>query len=419
MDNFDSFAQDFSPASTGKAKPGNYGWHSYLTILSFLLVGGLSFLMAYLTKDVPDRPIWMVGLIFMVPACAMFLSAMLMEFSLGAMTPSTSRSAQIKVAVAATLATMVVGCVFDAVYLYGGFVGESSDNLLFLVYEDDVSGNSSTDQAVMQVLDDLIDRAGDKVEAGLFVFDTSNDDNTVVPLAPFTRDQRQKMYRALIEGQKDQHVEYGIQEAYQMVEERTNDKPTRIIIISDLVMPYGTPESEQDSELTYLKDNQISLNMMGRGESDDVTYYLVDQTGGKIINDYNAANFLDSLRTITRKDGDMIRSDTASANILTGIMLLLEGLVIGFGLMLLLSLRGQKRFQVILSPLMAGLAYLVLKVLPLDSVDQWIREGIAFSLLGLVFMTRNFTADNGNTVPVPAVSDYTAASPAPADDEWG
>ena len=415
MDSFDSFFPDSSTPSSAKTKPGNCGWHGSLTFLSLLLVGGLSFLMAFLTKDVPDRPVWMVGLIFMVPAGAMFLSAMLMEFSQGAMTPSTSRSSQVKVAVAATLATMVIGCACDAVYLYGGYVGDSSDNLLFIIYEPNASGNTSTDRAVMDVLDDLYQRSAGKVETGLFVFDYEKDQNNkVIPLATFTDDQRNKMYRALIEGQQLQYTPYGLEYGYQMAEACENKKPTRIIIISEGLLYYTNEETVDD-----LLKNHIRLYFMGQGEADEVLKDRVIGSGGQIISGFDATNVLENLRTFTKMDGDMVRSDTASADILTGIMLLLEGLVIGIGLMLLLSLRGQKRFQVILSPVMAGLAFLVLKVIPLDSLDQWIKEGIAFSALGLVFMTRNFAPGRQTVQPAECSAGPAAMPPAPADDEWG
>ena len=63
-----------------------------------VLVGGLSFLMAYLTKDVQERSVWLMDLIFMVPAGAMFLAAMTMEFALGAMTPRVSRLVLVRTA---------------------------------------------------------------------------------------------------------------------------------------------------------------------------------------------------------------------------------------------------------------------------------------------------------------------------------
>ena len=100
---------------------------------------------------------------------------------------------------------------------------------------------------------------------------------------------------------------------------------------------------------------------------------------------------------------------------LTGIMLLLEGLTVGVGLMLLLSVRGQKRFQALLSPLLAVAAFLLLKVVHIDSLPQWVLEGIAFSLFGLVFMMRNNTSGSPSARPVTPVPAGPDSFPA---DDW-
>lgn len=114
---------DIGPVSSSSPKKG--GWHWPLTLLALILVSGLSIGMSFLTRDVPNRPIWMMGLLFMVPAGAMFFAAMLMEFATGAMTEKLSRPTQIKVAIIATALTFLVGCLFDAVYIYGGYFQES------------------------------------------------------------------------------------------------------------------------------------------------------------------------------------------------------------------------------------------------------------------------------------------------------
>ena len=73
-------------------------------------------------------------------------------------------------------------------------------------------------------------------------------------------------------------------------------------------------------------------------------------------------------------------------------MLLLEGLSLGVCISLMLSLKGQFRIQYIISPLMGLLAFVLLKFI-WDNNDimttWWLKEGIAFSLLGIVLMNRN------------------------------
>ena len=399
---FDDFDQEDSLGSRNpkvRKQSVSGGWYWPLTVLSLVLVGGLSFLMAFLTKDVQERPVWLMGLVFLVPAGAMFFSAMLLEFTTGAMTPSVSRGAQMKVSAAATLATFLVACLCDGVYLFGGFAGDSSDNLIFLDYEKDISGNSTTDQAVMKVLDDLYLKSGKRVETALFMFsfqNTDSDQNTVIPLRPFTKDQLEEMREALIEGKRNGSVFYGHERAYEMAEACENGKPTRIIIICDGSITYGDghyTRTEWDRDLERLKKDQIKLYFMGRGTPGEGMLYVTEHSGGTTVMGYDTDNVLENLQTFVRADGDMIRAETASARALSGTMLILEGIAIGLGLTMLLSVHGQKRFQAILSPLLGILAFLLLKILPRpEGIQQWTLEAIAFSLFGVVFMRQNYTS---------------------------
>lgn len=245
----------------------------------------------------------------------------------------------------------------------------------------------------MEVLDELQARAGSDVQAGLFMFDRSTADrNSTVPLGDFDDEQRDKMYNALINGHCYQATAYGADKAYQMVEQSGTDRATKIICICDEPIAYipNPTQARLDQDVEWMKSLDIALYHMGKGETDEGMYYVTSQTGGFVVSDFTADNVLENLRRITKNDGDMLRADTTSAKILTGVMLSLEGLVIGLGLMLLLSVTGQKRVQAIISPLLAIAAFLLVKIVPVgDTVPQWVLEGAAFSLLGIVFMKRN------------------------------
>lgn len=428
MNDFDSFS--YPDTSFRQPAPGGretHGWHWALTLLSLVLVSGLSFLMAVLTKDVQDRSVWLMGLIFMVPAGAMFLAAMIMEFSLGAMTPSTSRRAQTIIATAATLATFLVACLCDAIYLYGGFIGESSDNVIFLVYERNAVGNTKTDQAIMGVVDEIMQKSGSRVQVGLFIFDTADmsdsRNNGVIDFAPLTKELRSEIYDALILGKKKQSISYGHEQAYHWVENSGTTRPTRMIFVCDFGITYGNghyTQTEWDRDLIQLANDRISLYFMSPATPEKGMKYMAEHSGGQVLTNYSADDILTNLRAFVRSDGDMLRADTHSATVLTGVMLILEGLVIGLGMMLLLSVRGQMRFQVILSPLLAVLAFLLLKVLPIkDSMPQWVLEAVAFSLLGIVIMRRNYAPGagiSGSAAP-PAPDPFGA--PQPSSDPFG
>ena len=163
---------------------------------------------------------------------------------------------------------------------------------------------------------------------------------------------------------------------------------------------------------------------MGRGIPDDGMLYVTENSGGAAVMGYDTDNVLENLQTFVRADGDMVRADTASARVLCGLMLALEGIAIGLGMTLLLSVHGQKRFQAVLSPALGILAFLLLKVLPHpEGIPQWILEGIAFSLFGLVFMRRNFTGAGRGINGRAAAQKTAGASPAGSisgaeTDEW-
>ena len=109
--------------------------------------------------------------------------------------------------------------------------------------------------------------------------------------------------------------------------------------------------------------------------------------------------YYEELKNSGKVDFDLIRVSDPAANLICGIMLGLEGLTIGLCLMLMLSVTGQKRVQPLISVCMAALAFILLKILgpgkgPVSdysrlNMPQWVLEGLAFSLLGIVFMTRN------------------------------
>ena len=96
---------------------------------------------------------------------------------------------------------------------------------------------------------------------------------------------------------------------------------------------------------------------------------------------------------------------------MAGIMLLLEGLVIGFGLMLLLSVQGQRRFQVVLSPLLALIAFLLLKFIP-TGLSGWAKEAVALGLLSIVLMKKNVVSASPTSKP------QTASPVASDDSDW-
>jgi hypothetical protein len=80
-DNWDSnLGFEDTARSGGSAGPaGRGGWHWLQTLVALAIVGLLSMACAYLTRNVEERPIWMMGLIFMVPTAALMAATILVE----------------------------------------------------------------------------------------------------------------------------------------------------------------------------------------------------------------------------------------------------------------------------------------------------------------------------------------------------
>ena len=103
--------------------------------------------------------------------------------------------------------------------------------------------------------------------------------------------------------------------------------------------------------------------------------------------------------------------------LLTAALLLLQGALCGFSLMMMYSVNGQFRFQTILSPLMGISAFLLLNFgRHLGISPAWICEGIAFSLFGIVFMRENQSGGTGKQMTKQTKANATPAADVGFDD---
>lgn len=130
------------------------------------------------------------------------------------------------------------------------------------------------------------------------------------------------------------------------------------------------------------------------------------------------------IQEVTEEITELVYSDalrdinkSQKAMVVTGVLLLALGILIGFSLTIMFSLQGQKRFQMILSPLMAILAFLLLvfgdRLIPAEE-NRWILEGIAFSLLGIVLMRSN----SGTIQRAKGITGSYESVSSPADEAW-
>ncbi|MGN1019302.1 MAG: vWA domain-containing protein [Aristaeellaceae bacterium] len=401
-----SFEDEFSPSPNNQPAPvSSGGWHWPQTLLSLLIVSGISFLFAYLTREVTNRNILLIGLSFMVPLAAMLFAALLVENSTRAMTPYYSRKAQVLVAVLGSLATFVVGCLSDAIYLaplepvYETVtVTTNQCNFIFLIDKSSSMGGTWNQESV-QAVDDILDDLPDDVYVGLVLFTHQLPENGTVFMAPMTSSHRATLKNTIQQPTSGgTNFDLPLKMALTLYDQANlqNSYPTRVVMVTD-----GESKVETaDSLIPQFQDKGLSVSCIQLSSTmPDMLKQIINATGGSAhsINDYS--QLTTTLQQVTQQvnqlqyeiDQDLLRSRSPRAKVITLIMMLLEGLCIGISLWLMLSVKGQFRFQVILSPLMALAAFAMLKFAPLSIFNdqQWLLEGAAFTLLGVVFMRRN------------------------------
>ena len=429
MSEFDFYGDNSGGKSRSKRTSLRGEWFFPLTILGLCLVGGLSILMCFLTRGVKDRPLWLMGLIFMVPAGAMFFSAMLLEFKTGAMTPSTSRKPQVIVAVVATLLTFMVGCVCDAIYLYGcirnagvNFVlaVDRGDTITWSAY--DTEGSPARGEELNACAQRLVEKMPKYTDVGVITFEW--DILSAHPVQKATKKFKDALPGMLQEGGYSGVSYYTALDAAVALAESTKNKlPTRIVLLTggdeavyliddngdvfdtianqaDYNVKTVAQEQGQQQIIERLRTANCSLYVISpKGEIDEGLANVVTQTGGLSVSIAEAETVPQFVSLVT-VDGDMLRATTTPAKVLTGVMLVLEGLVTGICMSIMLSVARQKRVQMIISPVMAILSFVMVKLLgtPADNPVGlwWLWEGLSFLPLGVIFMT-----SNGNTTAAP------------------
>ena len=415
--------QAYQPA----VRPGSGGWHWLLTLVAILIVGLLSFGMAFLTRNVEERPVWMMGLIFMVPTAALMLAAMMVEGATSAMTPGSSRGPQIRMAVIATVATFLVGVICDLIYLQGFkkdlppaqsqvSAYEVTDRLIF-VADPTASMQGSAQTQAVNVVKSLLDQADPAWKAGMVSVSASS--SKKVDLQALNDHQKDQLIQLISQtpGQGRMYYHAAVQAALDMAEAAgiPSMGHTRVVLLTDGSHVWSKNDG-QDLTARCLKDNVILSCVQLGGSLDATLEALIAQTGGSVVTAQQAASLLNGM-SMTLYDEqvkaaeiplneklsqDLVRNSDTSAKIITFVMLLLEGLSLGVCLSLMLSVRGQFRAQYIISPLMGVIAFVLLKLIWSFEADPgawWVKEGLSFSLLGVVMMLRNHSSRTAYPAP--------------------
>ncbi len=390
--------------------PGRGGWHWLQTLTALVITGLFSMLCAYLTRNVEERPVWMMGLIFMMPTAALMTATMIVEKAVSAMTPSTSRRPQLILAITATVLTLVVACLCDLIYLYGfkkplppagmqTVASEVSDRLVLITDRTLSMQENGNDGRSAEIVSLLLDRSAANQETGMI----SGGDG--IDPAPLTEEQKNRLKEMAGRPANQGRLYYGdaVSRALEMLEKGKREIPGRVVVVSDGRHSWSLNEVK-DLKERCLKDNvSVYSVQLGTG-TDPVLSSLVRATGGLEVEGAEAEKVLEGTRKLQYRSEvtpapveeklklDLLRNREPAAILISCIMLVLEGLSLGICLSLMLSVRGQFRLQYIISPVMGLLAFALLKYIWNNddiATTWWIKEGVAFSLLGIVLMKRN------------------------------
>lgn len=411
----------FQPESRKIAKVRG-PWHWALTLLALLIVGGLSFLMAYLTKDIERRPALLMGLIFAVPMAAMFLASLLLEHRTCAMTPSFLRKTQAVIALAAVVATFGVGTLCDWIYLER-YATKSEYRTVFVLDKSSSMGGIgvTNDQKLINAMERVLGGMASTEEVGLVLFGTSVLNHTAIrPLEE--NNHRANLMRTIKETSPNGMTNFSaaLDKAIALIDSHqanhSGNVQYRIIFLTDGEDTEGIAGNIHRIT-NACKSKQITVHGVAFGAAGtlDTLSTLITTTGGQTVRADDMDQLIEAMVVLTKNDADLLRSGHKDANLMTGIMLCLEGIVIGVGLWLMLSVHGQFRVQAIISPLMGVAALVLLKFsgFTAETESWWIVEGVAFSLLGIVFMTRNrlLRQETRATVPQQKPQESTVSVP--------
>lgn len=420
-----------------------------MTITAFLAVTAVSFLVAYLTRyteENPARPFWILAICFSAPVAALMLAVYLKEKIHPSMTPSSSRKAQLMLAAASVLLAASIGALCNVTNEQAGErkvrkevpvqkqvsvkkqvpvqkqeIKEGWSDLLIIMDKSYSMDDGFRDPVCTRAVIDLMNDMDDDTQAALLLDHSWNGGETKYHIEFATlsknREQIQEMARTAAHGTT--HFAEALEYACGMVERyQSSGREMAVLYLND---GYDSFEPETFAKRLMAKNVKFYYIYVGDNFSKEMES-LAKQTGGRSIDASKLDNLKEDMKEIVQTETlvtvevmdtvevmemqevteetielvyvDALRdiSKSTRAMIVTGVLLLVLGVVIGFTLTIMFSLQGQKRFQLILSPLMAMLAFLLLvfgnKVIP--ALEQrWILEGIAFSLLGIVMMRSN------------------------------
>lgn len=365
---------------------GGGGWHLLLSFVTLLGAAGVAFLAAWLSKDIPDRPWWMLGLIFMLPAMMTVLGAYIVESMTSAMTPRFNRRAQLLVALALTALTFITGSfarVLDPLA-----VSKAANYLFLMDRSSSMNANDAGNESKNAILK-MIEPMGEESQIGLILF--NHELIAEVPIAPLDDLQRSLIAQKLdIPADGFTNFDLPLTRALDMLEGAALQpgSAAKIIMVTD--GEFAMTSGEEIVRRSITLDVPISSVKIA-GIFDGNLTDVINKSGGMAVLVDQAAELTEGIASLKIQSFDVLRDSSSSAKIIAGALLIVEGLVLGLALTLMLSCHKQKRLQLLISPLMGAAAFVIIKLLD-DAIEPaWLRELAAFSLFGIVLMRKNVT----------------------------
>ena len=371
-------------------------WHAPLTFVTLLTVALASLIMAFATKGIDSRPAWLLALTFAVPSAVLMITVFLIEKATGAMTPSVSRRYQAGLAAAVVVMSGCIGYFGQVTNVEAKQVGKAWSDVIIILdksssMKEQYNGQAK-DEMAMQAVHSLLEQMGDEVQVGLVIDRGSTEyGSTSVAIGSLTQAHRDELLQEVNKtAYGNTYFDVAIQGALSMIPAGYETGELAIIMVTDGNCPITTSLFQN-----RLTNGGISFHYIriGAEENEDLTAMAV-ATGGMSLDVANESELFDSMKEITSREVttyDALRDIglSSQAQTVVGILMLALGILLGISLTVMFSVQGQKRFQLILSPLMAVLSFGVLAFSSPYIASPVIRETIAFSLLGIVVMRKN------------------------------
>ncbi|MBR5287667.1 MAG: VWA domain-containing protein [Clostridia bacterium] len=393
------------------------------------------------------------ALFFGVLAAVILLTVFFVEVFTSAMTPHFSRKLQLLVVVIAVALCSLIGALTELFYVNyyvapqlvptpipvatptpGPTATPSptpvpSNELIVFALDKSGSMSGDKDKQAVAALNTVIQKMSSTTKVGLIVFD--DEILTTVPIAENTAAQRSKLSAAIatpISGLTD----------------FPNVMDAALPMFSKVSIPANT-----DAKLVFVTDGsggsvdkyvaqckqmgiQVSCVLIGNIAMQDLNK-IIKETGGMLVTAKNPTDILNVTQSIVLQNtpvptptpflgtptptpipkiGNMMYT-TPDSDAYLAAALILFGLIIGVSVTLMLSLHGQLRLQLFLSPLTGLLVLLSIR-------NGWVAPDeycMLFSLFGLLLMRRNSAYGSGSTPSRPAGNSQNAF-PSSSGSDW-